>query len=105
MAKIRIYKNFQPGTSTLKDFIKELQVKLAEIPEDYKDIAYITFDTDSAYGDYYPTAEIAYFREETDADAEAAERIELDKRQEENIRIRELKLLEQLKRKYADGVG
>jgi hypothetical protein len=104
MAKIRIYKRVELGASKpLKDFITELQIKLTEIPDDCKDRAYISFDTDSSYGEYSATAEITYLREETEA--EVAARIDLDKKREENIRIRELKTLEELKRKYADGVG
>lgn len=80
---------FPPGN--FKDFIKFFNEILSNIPKEYQDNAQI--DISSHCGnDYYTLMEISvwYTRSETDIESERSER----------QKQKELKILEELKRKY-----
>ena len=85
-------------TCNLLDFRDWLNEKINDIPDQYKEDATITLDTDCFYDSYTATLEIYYDREETDEEKAADER---DRQLRiEDMKRNEIKILEQLKAKY-----
>lgn len=81
------------------EFIAFFQEKLASIPEEFRSSAIIEVDSISGYeGSSYASINIYYYRPETEEEVKVRESKAQNKA--ELLRQRELKQLEELKRKY-----
>lgn len=90
-----------PYQTTLVDLISWFEAKLAEIPEEYRNVATCEIDSVRSWEDtHYAQIEISYRRPETDA--EMADRLEHEEIARHAHEAKERAMLAALQQKYGE---